>query len=98
MSLNRRQGRKFYAVAAAAILIAVILTFLPIDPMKALFWSAVINGIVAVPVMTMMMLMAARAKVMGRFALGGSLRALGWAGTLAVAAAVVALAGVTIAQ
>ena len=98
LSLNRRQGRKFYAVATAAILIGAVLTLLPIDPMKALFWSAVINGIVAVPVMTMMMLMAARSAVMGRFALGGGLRALGWAGTLAVGAAVLALAGATFAR
>ena len=98
LSLNRRQGRKFYAVATAAILIAVVLTFVPIDPMKALFWSAVINGIVAVPVMAVMMLMAARSAVMGRFALGGPLRALGWTGTLVVAAAVIALATTTIVQ
>jgi Mn2+/Fe2+ NRAMP family transporter len=96
LSLNRRQGRKFYAAAAAAILIAVLLAFLPIDPMKALFWSAVVNGIVAVPVMAMMMLMAARPVIMGRFALRGPLRALGWLGTFVVAAAVVALAAATI--
>ena len=96
LSLNRRQGHKFYAVIIAAMLVAVALAFSPIDPMKALFWSAVINGVVAVPVMTVMMLMAARPQVMGRFALGGVLRALGWLGTLLVAAAVVALAATTL--
>ena len=96
LSLNRRQGHKFYAVIVAAMLIAVALAFSPIDPMKALFWSAVINGVVAVPVMTVTMLMAARPQVMGRFALGGVPRALGWLGTLVVGAAVVALAATTL--
>jgi Mn2+/Fe2+ NRAMP family transporter len=98
LSLNRRQGHRFYAVITVAMLVAVALSFSPIDPMRALFWSAVINGIVAVPVMTVMMLMAARPQVMGRFALGGVLRALGWTGTLVVAAAVVALATATLMQ
>ena len=98
LSLNRRQGHRFYAVIIVAMLVAVALAFSPIDPMKALFWSAVINGIVAVPVMAVMMLMAARAQVMGRFALGGVLRALGWMGTAVVAAAVVALAVTTLVQ
>ena len=92
LRLNRRQGRKFYSVAAVSILVAVVLTFLPIDPMKALFWSAVVNGIIAVPVMAVMMRMAARPEIMGRFVLGGALQTLGWVGTIAVGAAVVALA------
>lgn len=96
LSLNRRQGRKFYAVIVAAVAVAVALTLLPIDPMKALFWSAVINGIVAVPVMAVMMRMAARAEIMGRFTLGGIMKALGWAGTLVLACAVVALAATVV--
>ena len=98
LTLNRRQAHRFYAVITIAMLAAVALAFSPIDPMKALFWSAVINGIVSVPVMAVMMMMAARPQVMGRFALGGVLRALGWVGTLVVAAAVVALATTTFMQ
>ena len=64
----------------------------PLDPIKALYWSAVINGIVAVPVMTVMMLMTARRKVMGKFIVEGWLRWLGWASTLAMAACVAGMA------
>lgn len=92
LSLNRRQGRKFYAVICTAVLLAAVLTLVPIDPMKALFWSAVINGIIAVPVMFVMMRIAGRADIMGRFTLSGPVRALGWTGTWAIAAAVAALA------
>ena len=50
------------------------LNFTPIDPIKALFWSAVINGVVAVPVMVMMMLLATRRDVMGAFTLTRGLK------------------------
>lgn len=72
----------------------VLLNFTPIDPIKALYWCAVINGIVAVPVMAMMMAMAANAKIMGEFAIGGWLKGLGWIATAIMAAAAVAM-GVT---
>jgi Mn2+/Fe2+ NRAMP family transporter len=64
----------------------------PIDPIKALYWSAVINGVVAVPVMTVMMLMTAQRRVMGKFVIVGWLRWLGWASTLAMAACVIGMA------
>ncbi|HKG01422.1 MAG TPA: hypothetical protein VKB15_12425 [Xanthobacteraceae bacterium] len=53
------------------------ITLAPLNPINALSWSAVINGVVAVPVMTVMMLMRARAEVMGKFTIGGWLRWLG---------------------
>jgi len=52
---------------------------------KALYWSAVINGVVAIPVMTVMMLMTARSNIMGQFTIRGWLRSLGWLSTLAMA-------------
>ncbi len=60
VGLARRPGRAkaFYAVIAVATLLGVLLNFSPIDPIKALFWSAVINGVVAVPVMVLMMMLA----------------------------------------
>ena len=58
---------------------------------KALYWSAVINGVVAVPVMVVMMLMTARPEVMGKFTIKGGLRWLGWAATLAMTACVVGM-------
>ena len=70
-------------IIALATLGGVLLDFTPIDPIKALFWSAVINGVIAVPIMVVMMLMATRAEVMGRFVIRRRLKFLGW---LAVAA------------
>ena len=72
-------------------LIGIGIGFLPIDPIKALFWSAVINGLVAVPVMAMMMLMSGRRAIMGRFALPAPLHLGGWTATLAMAAAAAAM-------
>ena len=84
------RGRSIGAIAAAT-LIGVVLNFTPIDPIKALFWSAVINGVVAVPMMVMMMLMAVQPKIMGRFILPWPLAALGWISTAAMAAAAVGM-------
>ena len=64
----------------------------PIDPIEALYWAAVVNGVVAVPVMTMMMLMANRRDIMGRFTLSAPLKWLGWLATLLMGAAVAAMA------
>ena len=68
------------------------MNFTPIDPVKALYWSAVINGVLAAPVMIMLMLLARKASVMGRFAVGGILNALGWISTGAMALSVLGLA------
>ena len=66
---------------AVATFVGAGLNFTPLDPIKALFWSAVVNGVAAVPVMAMMMLLASRADVMGRFALGRWLKRIGWLST-----------------
>ena len=81
------RARGFYTTIVVATLIGAALNFTPIDPIKALFWSAVINGVVAVPVMIMMMVLASRPKVMGRFILKGPLKYVGWIATLVMAAA-----------
>ncbi len=85
------RAKAFYGTIAIATAIGVVLNTSPIDPIKALFWSAVINGVVAVPVMVMMMLMAVRASVMGEFVLGRGLRIVGWLATAAMAAAAVGM-------
>ena len=59
-----------------------------LDPIKALFWSAVINGVVAVPLMVIIMFMAVRHDVMGRFVLPRALWAMGWVCTVTMAVAV----------
>ncbi len=75
-----------------ATLLGVALNFTPIDPIKALFWSAVINGVIAVPIMVVIMLMVARPDVMGQFVISPRLRITGWLATAVMALAVLAMA------
>jgi NRAMP (natural resistance-associated macrophage protein)-like metal ion transporter len=91
LRLDRGEGRGFYGVIALATLGGLVLDFTPSDPVKELFWSAVINGVIAVPIMTVTMLLAASKRVMGHAAIGPRLRGFGWAATLAMAATVVAM-------
>jgi len=88
LALKPDMAKRFYGIIAIATLIGVALCFTPIDPIKALYWSAVINGVISVPIMVVMMLMASRPDVMGRFVIGPNLRWLGWGGALAMAIAV----------
>lgn len=87
-----KEAVAFYAVLALSGAIGIAINFTPIDPISALYWSAVINGVLAVPVMVLLMLMARHKNVMGRFAIGGPLYWLGWLSTAAMAASVAAMA------
>jgi NRAMP (natural resistance-associated macrophage protein)-like metal ion transporter len=91
--LNERARRapQFYGAIALATLVGGALNFTPIDPIRALFWSAVINGVVAAPVMAMMMLIASSPRIMGDFPLPRSLKAVGWIATVAMGAAALAM-------
>ncbi|MDW6022334.1 divalent metal cation transporter [Mesorhizobium sp. BAC0120] len=91
LSRQPREAVAFYSTLAAATGLGVAITLSPIDPIKALYWTAVINGVVAVPVMTVMMLMTAQAKIMGEFTIRGWLRWLGWASTGAMAICLVGM-------
>jgi NRAMP (natural resistance-associated macrophage protein)-like metal ion transporter len=93
VGLARKLGRApaFYATILVATVIGAALNFTPIDPIKALFWSAVINGVVAVPVMIMMMLLATRPRIMGRFTLTRGLVVVGWAATAVMALAAIGM-------
>ena len=88
LSRKPMQAKGFYAVIVAATLLGTVICFSPLDPIRALFWSAVTNGVVAVPVMVMMMIMTSNEDVMGKFMVRGPLRIIGWIATLAMAAAV----------
>ncbi|HVC56482.1 MAG TPA: Nramp family divalent metal transporter [Stellaceae bacterium] len=83
-----RDAKAFYGTIIVGTLIGVAINFVHLDPIKALFWSAVINGIVAVPLMVVMMLMTQRREVMGAFTLPRPLRVMGWLSTAVMAAAV----------
>ena len=85
LSRKPKQAAAFYGVLAVSSGLGVALNFAPIDPIKALYWSAVINGVLAAPVMIMLMLLARRRKVMGDLVIGGWLYWLGWLSTAAMA-------------
>ncbi len=89
--LDRGEGRGFYGVIASATVGGVLLCFTPADPVKELFWSAVLNGVIAVPIMAVMMLLAGRRDTMGEHVIGRRLRWLGWAATTAMAITVAAM-------
>jgi len=94
VGLARRplQAKAFYATVALATLIGALINFSPINPIKALYWSAVLNGIVAVPVMAIMMLISVNPKIMGKFTIGGAMRVMGWTATAVMGGAVLAMA------
>jgi Mn2+/Fe2+ NRAMP family transporter len=81
LSLKPSRAPAFYVVIAGATVAGVLLNFIGLDPVKALFWSAVVNGVAAVPVMAMTLVMAARRKVMGDFTIRPVLRIVGWVAT-----------------
>jgi NRAMP (natural resistance-associated macrophage protein)-like metal ion transporter len=85
------RAKAFYGTIVAATAIGALMNFTPIDPIEALFWAAVINGVVSAPVMAVMMLISSRREVLGPFTVDGALRALGWTATVAMAAAVLAM-------
>lgn len=86
------EAKAFYAAVALATMVGTLLNFSPINPIKALYLSAVINGIVAVPIIAIMMMMTGNRKVMGKFVITGPLRAIGWIATAVTASAVVGMA------
>jgi Mn2+/Fe2+ NRAMP family transporter len=82
-------ARGFYAVIAVSVLAGLGIQYSPISPMKALFWSAVINGIVAVPLMIVLILLVSKKSVMGNFTASRPLIILGWIATVVMGAAAV---------
>ena len=91
-------ARGFYGVLTVATLLGLALNFSGVQkvthlsPIKALFWSAVINGVAAVPIMVVMMLMCHNRKVMGQFVnISKSLRLMGWLATMTMLAASIGL-------
>jgi Mn2+/Fe2+ NRAMP family transporter len=91
LSRKFNRAKAFYATIAVCTLVGALLNFTPIDPIKALFWSAVINGVVAVPVMVLMMHLSSRRTVMGDFKLHWGLKTIGWLATAVMAAAAVGM-------
>jgi len=80
VSLERKPGdaKKFYGAIAVCTLLGMLLNFTSLSPMKALFWAAAINGIAAVPLMIVIMIVASSRETMGKFALSPYLKFVGW--------------------
>ncbi len=86
-----REARGFYGVIAAAIVLGIAVDLSPLDPIKALIWSAVVNGVAVVPVLVAMMIVASRSTQMGRFVATRTQRVFGWITTAMMAVAAVAM-------
>ena len=91
-----KKAKAFYGTIAAATLAGVVLNFSPIDPIRALYWSAVLNGVVAVPIMAVMMMMASNPSVMGQFTIEQPLKAFGWLSTVVMALAAAGMIGLSL--
>jgi NRAMP (natural resistance-associated macrophage protein)-like metal ion transporter len=91
LELEPGKAKAFYSIIAVAMVLGIALGFTPLDPIKALFWSAVLNGVIAVPIMAVMMLMVANRRIMGDFVASRRLSVLGWTATGMMALAVVAM-------
>ncbi len=76
-----KEAAGFYAVIAVSTLIGIALNFIGINPIKALFWAAVLNGVLAAPLMAVIMHMASSKKVMNKFPVPLYLRVVGWIAT-----------------
>lgn len=91
LSRRPRQAVAFYGTIIAATGIGALINFSPIEPIDALLWAAVVNGVVAVPVMVIMMLMARRRSIMGVFTITRGMARLGWTATAVMGFVVVAM-------
>jgi NRAMP (natural resistance-associated macrophage protein)-like metal ion transporter len=91
-----RRAVAFYSVLALSVALAVALDFLPIDPIKALYWSAVINGVLAAPIMGLLMLLVRKTEVMGDLVVRGWLYRFGWLATAAMALCIIGMAATLI--
>ncbi|MBK8303047.1 MAG: Nramp family divalent metal transporter [Chloracidobacterium sp.] len=86
-----RHAKKFYAVIAASTIVGVVIDFAGINPISALFWTAVINGVVAPPLLVVIMLVANNKRVMGQRTNGLWTNVLGWLATVVMFAAAIGM-------
>jgi Mn2+/Fe2+ NRAMP family transporter len=91
LGLPLAEARGFYAILTAATALGVLIDLSGIDSIKALLWAAMLNGMVSVPIMAVMMLLAANPAVMGPFVVTLRLKVLGWLAVGVIAAAVAAM-------
>ncbi len=88
---NLADARRFYAIIAFSVLLGLVIQYSPISPMKALFWSAVINGVVAVPLMVVIIMLASNKSVMGEYTANRIIIVIGWIATIVMGIAAMRL-------
>ena len=88
LSAGLREARGFYLIIIAATGIGTLMGYLELDPIKALVWSAIVNGVISVPIMAAMMLVGQSKKLMGLYTISITHRIFGWAATVVMAVAV----------
>jgi len=86
-----REAKAFYGTLVGATLLGAVINFTNIDPIKALYWAAIINGIVAVPLMFVMMHMSTSPKIMGPLVIPRGLKYFGWLATIVMTVVVIAM-------
>jgi NRAMP (natural resistance-associated macrophage protein)-like metal ion transporter len=91
LGLTLAQARGFYTILTVATVLGIAIDLYGVDSMKMLVWAAIVNGVISVPIMAVMMLLAANPAVMGPFVVSGRLKGLGWLAVAVMAAAVVAM-------
>jgi NRAMP (natural resistance-associated macrophage protein)-like metal ion transporter len=91
LGLTLAQARGFYLILSCSTMLGVAIDFSGIDSIRMLLWAAMVNGVISVPIMAVMMLLAVKPAVMGPFVIGARLRLLGWLATSVMAAAVAAM-------
>ncbi len=77
LEMPARSAPGFYLIVAAATMAGLGVALTPLDPIRMLFWSAVVNGVVAVPLMVAMMVVVTSRKIMGKFVASRALKIFG---------------------
>ncbi|HEX8533909.1 MAG TPA: divalent metal cation transporter, partial [Allosphingosinicella sp.] len=93
VGLSRAPGhaKLFYSVIAAATLLGTLINFTELDPVRALVWAAVVNGVAAVPILALILLLGSRSDAMGAFTTPRALSVLGWLTTFILAFAAIGM-------
>jgi Mn2+/Fe2+ NRAMP family transporter len=89
LEFKANDAKGFYSIIAISVLLGLVIQYSPISPMKALFWSAVINGVIAVPLMVVIILLVSKKSVMGKFTASRPIILLGWVAVAVMGAAAV---------
>ncbi len=98
LELHPHMAKRFYSIIVVSTVIGIGLGYTAVDPIKALYISAVINGVISVPIMAVMMLMAVNPEIMGKLVIRRRLQILGWCAVALMAIAVLAMIGINLSE